>query len=320
MLAALLLASCATGRQAGSTRSTSAPGVRSPATASPGKTATTAPAGLSPRHPPAHIFVVVMENLSYASAMATPGFAALARRFAYLSSDYAVSHPSLPNYLGLVAGSTFGVTSDCLGCFVNADNLGTQMSAAGISWGAYMESVGQPCYLGTSFGDYAAKHNPFRYFTGIRNSTTACAHLLPYGALGPELAGPAAGVPRFVWVSPNVCNDGHSCPPALAAAWLTSFADTVVSSAAWRGGGELFVTWDEGDASDTRSMTSSGAVTPSGGGGHVLMLVVSPSVPAGTVIPAPLNHFGLLATIEKTLGLPYLGAARAWARHTLPLG
>ncbi len=257
-----------------------------------------------------------MENLPYSAAMATPGFASLAHRYAWASASYAAAHPSLPNYLALVAGSTFGTTSDCLSCFVTADNLGAQLSRAGITWGAYFEGVSSSCYLGTSYGVYAAKHNPFRYFADVRTSPSLCAHLLPFSQLGPELAGPASGVPRFVWVTPNVCHDGHSCPAAEAAAWLDTFVAEVTASQAWRQGGVLFVTWDEGSFGDARQATPQGTVVPSGGGGHVLTLVVSPSVPPGRVVATPLSHDALLATIERAFGLPLLGGAKAWSGRT----
>jgi phosphatidylinositol-3-phosphatase len=42
----------------------------------------------------------------------------LAQRFPMATQYFATSHPSLPNYLELWAGSTFGITDDC------ADPLG----------------------------------------------------------------------------------------------------------------------------------------------------------------------------------------------------
>ena len=49
----------------------------------------------APRY--AHVFEVVMENLSFDGALATPGFASLAHAYAYASDFYATSHPSPPN-------------------------------------------------------------------------------------------------------------------------------------------------------------------------------------------------------------------------------
>lgn len=314
LVAAGLLAAC------------SGPATAPPRTSSPGGSQASAPtaakappptAGTAARKRFGHIVVVVMENESYQAALADPSIAALAHRYAYDTRSYGAAHPSLPNYLALTAGSTFGITSDCLGCFVSSDNLGAQLSRHGVSWDAFFEDVSSPCYLGTSYGLYAAKHNPFRYFRDVRASRALCSHLLPYPRLRAVLGRPAAEVPRFVWVTPNVCDDGHSCPESVAGRWLAGFVREVTASRAWRDRGLLLVTWDEGSFGDTSSITPAGRLLPTGGGGHLLTLVISPLVRAHSVLRQPLDHYGLLATVEENFGLPLLGAARAWSAHTL---
>ena len=100
-----------------------------------------------------HVFLVMMENLGYSLALATPGFASLASRYASASDYYAVGHPSLPNYLAITSGGTWGVESDCISCYVDKANIAAQLSRAKISWGAYLEDVPSPCYLAPYFGD-----------------------------------------------------------------------------------------------------------------------------------------------------------------------
>jgi hypothetical protein len=264
-----------------------------------------------------HVFVVVMENLGYTSALGTPGFAALAHRYAYDTHSYAAAHPSLPNYLALTAGSTFGIRSDCLTCYVSAPNLGAELSKARVSWDAYFQSLSSSCYLGTSYGSYAAKHNPFRYYADIRSSPSLCSHLLPYAELPVVLRGPATRVPRFVWVTPNICDDGHSCAPRTAAEWLARFVALVTASAAWQHGGLLLVTWDEGSYGDTSTISPSGRNMTTGGGGHILTLLLTPDLRPGRVLSAPLTPYGILATIEENFDLPLLDSARSWGAHTL---
>jgi hypothetical protein len=91
----------------------------------------------------------------------------------------------------------------------------------------------------------------------------------------------------------------------------------VTTSPAWKDNGLLVVTWDEGNGGDTSSITPNGVVEPTGGGGHVLTLVITRSLKRGTVLSRPLNHYGLLATIEANFHLAYLGQAKRWARHLL---
>ncbi|MDE3065516.1 MAG: hypothetical protein KGJ36_07590 [Acidobacteriota bacterium] len=248
--------------------------------------------------PSRHVVVVVMENRPYASVMADPTLARLARRGGLATNYDAVSHPSLPNYLALSGGSTFGVSSDCVTCYVAAPNLFTQLAAAGVTFDAYLEGAPTPCYLAPWGGnDYAAKHNPFRYFNDVRASRSLCSHLRPSGDLARVLARPAAAVPHFIWVTPNLCHDGHDCSTSEAAAWLSGFVARVTASAAYRAGGVLIITWDEG-------------VGSAGGGGQVATMVLSPSVAPGTRVAAPLTHYSLLATIEDIFGLSRLAHAR----------
>ncbi len=274
--------------------------------------ATAPPAGAAVPPGFLHLFVVVMENRSYATAMSDPTIAAIARRGALFTGYFAVAHPSLPNYLAIAGGSTFGVASDCVTCYVNANNLGHQLSAAHVPWDAYLEGAPGPCFLGPYGGTgYAAKHNPFRYFDDVRSSRSACAHLRALTDLAPTLARPAASVPRFVWVTPNLCHDGHDCSTAAAAAWLKSFVAEVTSSAAYAAGGALIITWDEGDGS--AGLAPSGRVSASGGGGQVPTIVLSTSTRPGTRVGAPRDHYSLLATIEDAFGLARLGHARGAA-------
>ncbi|MHB8330364.1 MAG: alkaline phosphatase family protein [Acidimicrobiales bacterium] len=259
-----------------------------------------------------HVFVVVMENLGYRAALAVPSIAALALRAEYSTSWYAVGHPSLPNYLALVSGSTWGVQSDCTSCDQRGANLASQLSAAGISWGAYFEGMPGPCFLGTQSpdGSYAEKHDPFAYFADVRSTPALCSHLQPLSDLLPLLGGPPSSVPRFVWVTPDMCHSGHDCGPSTAGAWLTGFVGRVTASGAWRQGGALFVTWDEGD--DNAGLDAATGTTGSGGGGGtVLTLVMTPGAPPGRPLRGPYDHYSLLRTVEDAFGLDRLGEAAA---------
>ena len=85
---------------------------------------------------PAHVVVIVFENkdASTIDASSAPAFTALGQRYAQLTNYSAVTHPSLPNYLALVSGSTHGITSDCVTCRIRGKTIGDQLTAAGRSW------------------------------------------------------------------------------------------------------------------------------------------------------------------------------------------
>src|SRR5436305_15341235 len=61
-----------------------------------------------------HVVWIWMENRTYASVV-TKGshLASYAARCGLATQYYAVTHPSLPNYLAASSGSTGGVTRDC---------------------------------------------------------------------------------------------------------------------------------------------------------------------------------------------------------------
>lgn len=269
-------------------------------------------------HP--HVFVILMENLGYSAAMSTTELRALASKWAYASNYYATTHPSLPNYLSLIGGSTFSITTDCTGCYVNANNLPTELTQHSISWGAYMESIPSDCYLPpyAPSGLYAGKHDPFRYFDNIRSSKTLCSNIQPLHTLENTLANSSSSLPHFIWITPNICNDGHNCSASVAANWLGSMISKITSSSAWQHNGALYVTWDEGNGGDFRGLTSTGSIAANGGGGHVLTLVIEPGLKHGTILPQLTDHYGLLKSIENNFHVPLLGLSANPRLPTLP--
>jgi len=86
------------------------------------------------------VFVIVMENRSYSQAITGRYTSQLAAQYGVATNYRGVSHPSLPNYLAMTSGSTWGITDDG---FHNlpAGGLGAQLTAAGIEWRAYMEGM-----------------------------------------------------------------------------------------------------------------------------------------------------------------------------------
>ncbi len=270
----MLAAAC--GGQAAQPRQAPVAAVQSPTPATPGPEPSPTPTPAPP-----HVFVIVMENRSYAQAISGPYTSQLARQYGYATNYHAITHPSLPNYLAMTSGSTWGVTDDGYHA-LPAGGLGAQLTAADISWRAYMEGMTGGCLRSTY--PYAVKHNPFAYYGG------GCpSQVVPFTQFSKDMAGT---VPRFVWITPDMCHDGHDCSTATADAWLARTVPLILATSAWEQGGVLFVTWDEG--SDSANSVLTIAVHP------------RPKVLASRVA---YNHYNLLATIEDTFGLPRLGAA-----------
>ena len=229
------------------------------------------------------VAVIVMENQGYDSVVSLPYIHTLVSTATALTEYHAVSHPSLPNYLALTSGLTWGITNDGYHVLPEQD-IGDQLTAAGLPWRAYMEGMGTDCLQDT--GEYAVKHDPFAYYGG-----RCPASVVPFSQLTGDLAG--ATPPRFIWITPNLCHDMHDCSPTVGDTWLQRTVPMLLASPAMSNG-VVFITWDENDG---------------GGSNQVLTLVLGSKRAAAPA--SSYSHPSLLATVEDLLGLPRLGATRA---------
>jgi len=249
-----------------------------------------------------HVFLIVMENEESTGIMGNNAAAyinALATGHGLATQYFAVSHPSLPNYLALTAGSTFGIASDCTGCYVNATNIADQVESSGRSWKAYLESMPSSCYVGDAY-PYMQKHNPFIYYNDVRTNPARCAeHVVPFTQLSTDLVN--GTVPNLAWITPNMCNDMHDCSIATGDAWLAKVVPGILASSAYLNGGALLITWDEGE--------SSAGCCGNATGGQVATLVIAPNGIAGLRSTIAETHYSLLRTIEDAWGLSALGQA-----------
>jgi phosphatidylinositol-3-phosphatase len=235
-----------------------------------------AAAGRIPRL--AHAVVIVFENHERTDILdspAAPTFARLASTYAQATSYYAVAHPSLPNYLALISGSTHGITDDCTDCPQSGPTIGSQLSARRRPWDTYAE--GYP-----NSSRFAKKHVPFLYFPD------GASHVLPLQRFDPHR------LPAYSLVVPDLCHDMHDCPVQIGDHWLHEFIAPLLTSK----NTAVFIVFDEGTSN-------------SGGGGNVALIVAGTAVRPHTMFTATTSHYGLLRTIEHALGLPLLGHARS---------
>jgi phosphatidylinositol-3-phosphatase len=214
------------------------------------------------------VFIILMENKNWieiagsASAPYINNTLLPMASHAELYFNPPAVHPSLPNYLWLEAGTSFGIINDDP---PSVNHQGTRrhlvslLENNGISWKTYQEDIGgRDCPL-VATGLYAPKHNPFVYFDDVTdnldpNSAHCIAHVRPFGELAADLANNT--VARYNFITPNLCNDMHTvCPPVNDAirqgdTWLSQNLPAILNSAAYKSGGVVFITWDEGNLSD----------------------------------------------------------------------
>jgi len=235
------------------------------------------------------LFLIIFENQGYNKVMKDPYFASLAARGSSLTNFYAIAHPSQPNYIAQIAGSSLGCTSDS-----NIDLAQTCVTdlfeQSGVSWRAYEEDYPGKCFTGATSGTYARKHNPFMSFTSITKNATRCANIVPATQLDTDLkAGP---IPSFVYYTPDLNNDAHDTTIAYASNWLKGFLEPKLTNNNFINRTVVFLTWDEDDLLE---------------GNHIYSVLLGPVVKVGYQDDTHYTHYSLTRTIEDNWGLPSLG-------------
>src|SRR5689334_1463003 len=133
------------------------------------------------------VLIVIFENTSYQEALNQPFFGKLAKSGALLSNFHAVSHPSLPNYIAMAAGDTFGISDD-KPVRLSIRHIGDLLEAQGKDWKLYAEGFPGRCFLGSTRGAYARKHVPFLNFANIQDNPTRCAKVVSAKAFATDAA------------------------------------------------------------------------------------------------------------------------------------
>ena len=258
------------------------------------------PAGAAAGDQASRVFVILLENREYGQvigASEAPYLNRLARRGALATHYFAISHPSLPNYLAIIGGSTFGIHSDCTSCSASGLSLPQQLGEAGVDWRAYMQGMPRSCYLGGYSGDYAKKHNPFYYFPAIFSDPASCERVVPGGRISGDMR--RGSLPTFGWITPDLCNDAHDCPLARSDHFLSRLVPALLPRLGREG--FLVLTFDEG-------LSNRGCCGVHGG--RVATILVGPAIRKAARLAKPYTHYSLLATLERAFGLSLLRAAR----------
>jgi hypothetical protein len=251
---------------------------------------------------PSKVLVIVMENHSAREALRQmPRLAALATTYGHTTAYRAITHPSLPNYLAVAGGSTFGVTDDAgpaahriAGASVFDAAIANRKTAK-----LYAESMPSRCASGST-DRYAVKHNPWAYFSSPASRTSCLRYDVPAGTVtaGALRTDVNAGkLPNVGMLVPDICNDGHDCSLATADAWLHRWTGALMSGPDYRAGRlAIVVTFDEDDSS---------------AGNNVLTVVVAPHTRA-VVSARAYSHYSLSRYLSEIAATrPLRNAAQA---------
>jgi len=218
------------------------------------------------------------------------------------------------------------------------------LDEAGLSWKVYAEGMdgapgGHAClhaldrnlpdfYQGPGSNGYATRHNPPPWFDSILTkggSEAYCqAHDVDLTHFTADL-GSGAALPAFSFIEPDTCHDGHDTqslggctldpegptyPPGVGAinAWLPGFVQQVTHAPAWDDHSLLFITFDEGDTTDTSGCAP---CHDTSAGGRIGALAISPMLTAGGTSSWQGDHYSFLRTLEAAWGLPTLKSRAA---------
>jgi hypothetical protein len=252
------------------------------------------------------VFLIMMENHNWSDIQKNPSAPYINNSLLPMAS-YAEQyynppgiHPSEPNYLWLEAGTNFGISNDAdpiANHQSTTAHLVTLLSNAHISWKSYQEGIsGSDCPL-TSAGLYAAKHNPMVFFDDVTNTNNAnssycIAHVRPSTELATDLQHNTQ--PFYNFITPDVCDDMHdSCAPIYDSVkqgdtWLAQNIPMILNSQAYKNGGIVIITWDEGE----------------GGDGPIGLIVLSPDAKGGGYSNTiHYTHSSTLRTLEEIFGV-----------------
>jgi hypothetical protein len=246
------------------------------------------------------VFTIVFENHAAHEVLRpeVETFFALSEKYGSAEAYITDLHPSLLNYMVMTSGDHQGIGNSA-GPDQNGtddpNNLGEQLDAAGVKWRAYMEDMGEPCKLtSNAAGDYVVNHNPFVYYTTLTDDVERCKDRVVDFAdnFDDDLA---SGEYRYMWVTPNQCNNMHNCAPDVADAWLKQVSAKIMASPGYKNGGALFIMFDEGSVRILNAEAD------------LATIVVSDRlVEPGYRTDTRFDHTSYLATIEDIFGMPRL--------------
>jgi uncharacterized protein YjbI with pentapeptide repeats len=281
-----------------------------------------------------HIFVIMMENHNYSEIIGNsdaPRINRLAETYGLAASYYGVAHPSEPNYVATIAGSTFGLNDDqpysAAGHTLNAPTLVSQLEAKKLSWASYQESLPSPGYRGQFYPDaahplYAVKDNPFMFFASIQQDTAEAHKIVPFTQFAADLK--RTTLANFVYIVPNLCDDMHGtarfCPPAqisgdprdrrlirIGDQFVGSVVHQIMNAPVWsHGNTAIIIAWDEDDSQTPDTVAGCCDSPRRAGGGHIPAIVITNHGPRGVQDPTAYNHYSLLRTVQQAFGLDCL--------------
>lgn len=229
------------------------------------------------------VVLIIFENKNSDPVREQSFFGKLAREGADFTNFYAIAHPSQPNYIALISGSTDGVNGDsCVR--LDRPHLGRALT----SWKSYAEGYPKnpkaKCDRRPTIGRYARKHEPFLSFADIQDSPT-CEHITDLKDFFRDAK--AHQLPDFSLVIPDLDHDAHDKPIKDANDWFEKKFSPVIKDAEFKRDVLFIVTFDENDDNFLKKT------------GNLIYTVFWGGAVTPQTVSDVYDHYDLLRTLEE---------------------
>ncbi|KAG6375775.1 phosphoesterase family-domain-containing protein [Boletus reticuloceps] len=243
-----------------------------------------------------------LENADFVTALADPVFEHLTAQGILLTSDYAVTHPSEPNYIASVGGDFFGLASDDLIRIPsNVSTIVDLLELKGISWSSYLENMPTDGYQGYSYTNpdgytyYVRKHNPLVVYDSVGMNATRGARLRNFNDFAVDVDNDA--LPQWIFITPNLLDDGHDTSVTYAGSWLNYWLVPLLENPKFNTPRTLILlTFDENETYTVNNRIFS-----------LLLGGVIPENLRNTTDDTFYTHYSTLSTVQNNWSLDNLG-------------
>ncbi|EPS93298.1 hypothetical protein FOMPIDRAFT_1170659 [Fomitopsis schrenkii] len=248
------------------------------------------------------------ENTDFETAASSPTFEKLSEQGLLLTSYYAMTHPSEPNYIAVAGGDFFGnAVDDFRAIPMNISTIVDLLDQKNISWASYQESMPYDGYTGynyTSFDYisgtgaytyYVRKHNPLVIFDSVSNVTERALRIRNFNDFAKDVN--ASAIPQWSFITPNLVNDGHDTNIDFMSQWIQFWLKPLLADTRFNDNRTvILLTFDE---TETYSINN-----------RIWTLVLGGGLPASlknTTDDTFYTHYSCLSTVEANWGLGSLG-------------
>ncbi|MCJ1281284.1 hypothetical protein MMC26_000602 [Xylographa opegraphella] len=227
---------------------------------------------------------------------------ALAKQGILLANYFATTHPSEPNYVAAIGGDHFGMDNDNFNFIPsNVSTVIDLLEDKGIAWGEYQEDMPYSGFEGYSWinqktraNDYVRKHNPAVIYDANSDNPDRLAKMKNFTQFAEDLANNE--LPQWMFITPNMTNDGHDTSVAVAGVWAENFLTPLLTNPNFMDNTLVLLTFDE-----TETYTEQN---------RIMGILLGDSIPKNLIGTTDLHfydHYSQIATVEANWGLHTLG-------------